>query len=260
MATRSLATAKITVLGIMAVGVMVPGTMLPENCFAQDRPLGDVARETRAQTAQAPKPAKVLSNEETEGRAITANDDPVDVLAKAAAAVLRDTSHSCREVVSGTFAGTPLVKLTEIGGPDRVHVMVEQTSPQRTLGNLIVIGNDAYGKMGDGPWQKSSPAESVKIRASIEPPALIPGELANGYNPQNLKVVGPMVIQGSATFQYQSSFHGPDADRTVNIWVGAGDYLPRRTQVLMHALNTTTHQVTTTDCTYGTKITIDPPL
>jgi hypothetical protein len=244
----------------MAVGVMVLGAMLLKNCFAQDRPLGDVARETRAQTAEAPKPAKVLSNEETDGRAITASDDPVDVLAKAKAAVLRDTSHSCREVVSGTFAGTPVVKLTEIAGPDRVHVTVEQSSPQRTLGNLIVIGNDAYGKVGDGPWQKASPADSVRIRASIELAALIPGELANGYNPQNLKLVGPTVIQGSATLQYQSSFHGPDANRTINIWVGAGDYLPRRTQVLMHALNTTTQQVTTTDCTYGTKITIEPPL
>jgi hypothetical protein len=231
--------------------------LLATASLAQDRPLGDVARETRAQTAQAPKPAKVLSNEETDGRAITAGDDPVDVITKAAAAMIRDTSHSCRKVISGN--DVPLVRLIEIAGPDRIHVMVEQSSPQRTLANLILLGNDAYGKTGDGPWQKASPAEIAQYQTAFAPSALIPEELKFGYTRENLKLVGPMVIGGSATFQYQSTSHDPETNRTINLWVGAGDYLPRRTEVLTQYLRTKTDRQETTDCTYGTSITIEPP-
>jgi hypothetical protein len=241
---------------VIAVAVMM--LLLATGCIAQDQSLGDVARESRAR-AQGAKPAKVLSNEEADGRAITASDDPVDVVTKAAAAVARDMSHSCRKVVSGNFAGSPLVRLIEIAGPDRVHVMVEQSSPQRTLANLIMIGNDAYEKTGGGPWQKASPAEIAQYQTAFAPSALIPEELKFGYTRENLKLVGPMVIGGSATFQYQSTSHDPETNRTINLWVGAGDYLPRRTEVLTQYLRTKTDRQETTDCTYGTSITIEPP-
>ncbi|MGO9088020.1 MAG: hypothetical protein ACLQBK_22615 [Candidatus Sulfotelmatobacter sp.] len=254
MGVRALTIATAFVLGTMILGTMILGT----TCLAQDQPLGDVARETRARTAQAPKPAKVLSNEETDGRAITASDDPVDVVTKAVAAMLRDTSHSCRKVVSGNAPGLPLTRLIEIGGSDRLHMTVEQSSPQRILADLIVIGNDVYERTG-GPWQKANPQENAQYQAAFGLSSLIPEELKFGYTRENLKLVGPMVIGGSAAFQYQFTSHDSESNRTINIWVGAGDYLPRRTEILTQSLRTKINQHETTDCTYGTNITIEPP-
>jgi len=226
-------------------------------CIAQDQSLGDVARESRTR-AQGTKPAKVLSNEDSDGQAITAKDEPADVIPKAVAAMLRDTSHSCRKLITGNAEGPPLARLIEIAAADRIHVKAEQLSPPRTLAELIVVGNDAYGKVGDGPWQKASDEE----KADFEIPdlsTLIPEELKSGYTNDNLKLVGPMVVNGVATFQYQSTLRNDDVNQTTNLWVGAGDYLPRRTEIQTHYLKMNTGRDETTDCTYGARISIEPP-
>ena len=236
---------------------IVATIILASICFAQDQSLGDVARATRAQ-AQSTKPAKVLSNEDSDGQAITAKDQPADVIPKAVAAMLRDTSHSCRKVVTGNAGGSPVARLIEIAAADRIHVKAEQLSPQRTLAELIVIGNDAYGKVGDGPWQKASDEEKADFEIP-ELSALIPEELKSGYTNDNLKLVGPMVINGVQTFQYQSTLRNNDVNQTTNLWVGAGDYLPRRTEIQTQYLKMNTGRDETTDCTYGSRISIDPP-
>lgn len=74
------------------------------------------------------------------------------------------------------------------------------------------------------------------------------------------KLVGQMVINGAATFQYRMPLRTSDVDETVNLWIGAADYLPRRTQVQSHYLKMNVTRDETTDCTYSTNITIEPPL
>jgi len=151
----------------MKISALMISTMMliRASCPAQDRPLGDVARETRAQTSRAPAPAKVLTNEETNGRAITANDDPLEVVTQAATAMLSDASHRCRKVVSGRIGGgLPEVTVTEIAGAGRFRIIQEKMYPKYIQGEEIIIGNDGYRRTGNGPWERIGAVELAWLR------------------------------------------------------------------------------------------------
>src|SRR5580658_8588809 len=240
---------RISALAIAAA--MVLGTL----CFAQDRPLGDVARETRAQASQAPKATKVLNNEETGAQAVTASDDPLDVVAKAATALLRDTSHRCRKAAfgnSGPRPGWDEVQVTEVAGVDRMRLVSEEPYTNHTQVETIHIGSDGYRRTGNGPWEKLSAVG----RATPD----LPDELKFGYKSGDLKLVGPQVVDGSPTFLYRATPHNIAMDRTIDIWIGTNDNLPRKTEMFTRDLQMKTSWQETTSCTYGVDIKIEPPL
>jgi len=191
---------------------------------AQDQSLGDVARESRAR-AQGTKPAKVLNEDESEARPVTASDDPAAVINKAVAAMAHDTSHRCRKLITGNAPGLPLSRTIEIAAVGRYRVSAEQGS--RPLADLIMIGNDLYEKLGDGPWKKAD--EKDKAGFQLDLSGLVPDELKSSGG--ELKLIGPAAINGAATLQYQSTFRNSDVDRTTNLWIGAGDSLPRKIEM-----------------------------
>jgi hypothetical protein len=221
-------------------------------CAAQEQSLGDVARENRT-GAQDAKPSKVLTEDDADRPAITANDNPVAVINKAVAAMVHDTSHRCIKLNTGSAQGLPLSRTIEIAAPDRVHVSVDQES--RRLADAIEIGNDVYEKLGEGPWKKAT--DNGRAGYLLDLLNLVPEEVKFGGG---WKLVSQMVINGAATFQYQMPLRTSDVDETVNLWIGAGDYLPRRTQIQSRYLKENLTRDETTNCTYGLNIKIEPPL
>jgi hypothetical protein len=219
-------------------------------CAAQAQPLGDVAHESRAR-AQDAKPTKVLTEGDAARPAITASDDPAAVIKKAVVAMVNDTSHRCRKVISAP--GWPFSRTVEFETPDRIHVSAERGG--RPFVEMMMIGNDSYLREGSGPWKKTSGSE--KSNYATDPSNLIPQELKFGGS---WKLAGQTVIDGVATFQYQMPIRTSDVDETVNLWIGAGDYLPRRTQIQSHYLKLNVSRDETTECTYGVNIKIEPPL
>jgi len=229
-------------------------------CSAQDRPLGDVARETREQTSQRPKAAKVLTNEETNAQAVSASDDPIDVITKAAAAFLHDTSHRCRKTSSGNSGpGWGDVTVTEVAGSDRTRIILDQSRPEQTHGETILIGKDGYRRMGNGPWQKLGAAEMSLYGRWGQGTLTLPDQLKFGYKSGDLKLVGPQVIDGVPTLLYRVVIHSTEIERTINIWVGSNDTLPRRTEMSTHDPRIGTSWQETTSCSYGVDIKIEPP-
>ncbi len=93
--------------------------------------------------------------------------------------------------------------------------------------------------------------------------ALIPYVLMFGYNAGDLTLVGSESVGGEPTFRYEHKIHAGDMDRTIDIWVGANDGLPRRT----HMLTVTTtvagavpiRWTEDATCSYGEKFTIEAP-
>jgi hypothetical protein len=248
--------------------ILAATTLFGSSCLAQDqslqdqspqdRPLGDVARETRAQTSQAPKPAKVLVSEGSDLHPVSASDDPLEVMTRAAAALLHDTSHRCQEQASGNSGPRPgwsELTLTEIAAPDRVHVIGEFTNPKRRE-EEIFVGGEVYHKADNGPWEKIDAMREAPVNGGA---MTVPNELKFGYKKGDLKLVGAETINGSPTLHYQDKIRDFAIDRTIDIWVGSNDNLPRRTAMVTHDLRTKIESQETTDCTYDTNIKLEPP-
>lgn len=227
--------------------------------LSQDKPLGDAAREAREAHSRSPHATKTLSSEGSEVKAIKASDDPVDVLARARAALLQDVSHRCREESSGNSGPAPGwadVKVFEIAGSDRKHVVVDQLRPKADHNEWILLGQDGYRQTGNGPWERLD-ASAIALVAQLWAPDVFQFAFHQG----DLKLAGREVIDGVAAFQYQFAFHSSDFDRTINIWVGIDDNLPRRTEMRSVTRSWGSTPVVwqqKTYCTYG-NVTIQPP-
>jgi hypothetical protein len=246
---------------LIVAATLVFGTMV---CLAQDqsppdRPLGDVARETRAQTAQTTRPAKTLVSEGSDLHPVSASDDPVDVVTKAAAALVHDTSFRCEMHSSGNSGPRPgwsRVEIIETAGTDRVHTVGELTNPKRRE-ETIYIGGEGYVRIDNGPWKKKDAMKGTRVNGGA---MAVPDELKFGYKKGDLNLTGVQFINGLPTLHYQDKVRDIAIDRTIEIWIGSNDNLPRRTAMITHDLQMKTDWQETTDCTFGVHITIDPPL
>lgn len=228
-----------------------------QNLSAQDRPLGDVAWETRAQIAQS-KPAKTLTSDGPDA-AITAGDDPLQVITKAAEAMVRDNSHRCRQVSFGNSGPGWREVATKEFGDDRMRFVAEQGARQGE--ETIFIGKDGYRKTASGPWARVEPGEMSWYQTWTRPAMLkLPDELKFGYKPGDVKLIGPEMIASVSTFHYKVKVESFAIDRTIDIWVGASDGLPRKTEMMTYDLQTKTSWHTTTECTYGVEIKIEAPM
>src|SRR5580700_8240063 len=84
----------------MVAAVFVSGTFGGgSSAFAQDKPLGDVAREARTQKSESPQAKRVVTDEDFKPAPpapVAATDSPVGVVNKARDLLLHDTAHVCR--------------------------------------------------------------------------------------------------------------------------------------------------------------------
>jgi hypothetical protein len=124
---------------------------------------------------------------------------------------------------------------------------------------VIVIGNDKYGRFGTRPWQKYT--------------NYVPGEipfarLSEIVYDSGLKLVRRETIGGSLTFVYENKYHPGGVNirnTTDDIWIGANDHRLLKAQMLftetppftMTASVVTRYTVT---CSYGPVPEIKPPI
>jgi hypothetical protein len=233
--------------------------------LAQEKPLGDTAREAQAQKVPPSRPARVLTDDQSNGPMITSNDDPIDVFNKSRAALLRERSHRCVTEASGNSGPAPgwaHVTTVEIAPGDRTRFTDAQTSPDSHRSEWILIKDVYYLREDDGPWRKFSAPEPGLTGKFRLPDSLLPDELQFGYKSGDLKLIGSEVVDGASALQLQYDVHSSamEMDRTVNIWVGINDYLPRKLNMVTFDRRDKISDRQQTTCSVGVNIAIEPPI
>ncbi|SPF47414.1 exported hypothetical protein [Candidatus Sulfotelmatobacter kueseliae] len=231
--------------------------------FAQDSPIGDVARAARAQRSQAPHANKVVTDEDIGPQVgpLSETDDPDEVVNKAAVALKADTQHTCRnELSNNSGPGYYTETIREVAGPDRAHLVINRTRVEPAHSELIVIGQDIYSRSGAGPWVKTA-------GSSVMPPTPLPEALWNHYSGGEIRLTGRNVIAGTIVFVYETKYHPGGVsgrDRAIEFWIGIKDGLLRRVQMVdseaSSRVTAPTVQRDVTTCSYGQVAEIKPPM
>jgi len=249
----------------IAAAIFICGTFLSGTLsYAQDKPLADVAREARAQKAESPQAKKVVTDDAFKPAPpapVAATDTPVEVVKKAANLLLHDTAHSCRrQTVNNGGPGWADDRVTEAAAPNRYHIVTTQLRTDPGRYEEIIIGEDVYSRRGSEAWQKIEPNQA-RIQRSAG--ALIPDVLVFSYTNGDLKLAGNESVDGAPTFRYEYKVHAGDMDRTIDIWVGANDNLPRKTHMLTVTAVFNSQPIRWTEeatCTYGERFAIEAPM
>jgi hypothetical protein len=249
---------------VCATSVVAIFLIAPRFCSAQDKPIGDVARETRAQKSEAHHAKKVVTNDDlsSAGGPVQESDDPVTVVREAWRAFLADAGHTCHgELTNNSGPGSVETSLMEAQGQDRIHMVINGHGGPAGDSEAIFIGNDKYGRFGTRPWQKYT--------------NYVPGEipfarLSEIVHDSGLKLVRRETIGGSLTFLYEYKYHPGGVNirnTTDDIWIGADDHRIRKAQMLFTESYSTTGSMTglwvtryTVTCSYGPVPEIKPPI
>lgn len=249
---------------VRATPVVAILLITPRFCSAQDRPIGDVAREARAQKSEAHHAKKVVTNDDLSPNPgpVQESDDPVTVVREAWRAFLADAGHTCHgELTNNSGPGSVETSLLEAQGQDRIHMVINGHGGPAGDSEAIFIGNDKYGRFGTRPWQKYT--------------NYVPGEipfarLSEIVYDSGLKLVRRETIEGSLTFLYEYKYHPGGVNirnTTDDIWIGANDHRIRKAQMLFTESYSTTGSMTaswvtryTVTCSYGPVPEIKPPI
>jgi len=229
--------------------------------LSQEPSLGDVARASRAQQAQSPKPAKVYSNEDSNPQAIKDGEDPLAVFQRASLGFQHDTAHRCQEQSSGNSGpGWKKSATYEVAAADRMRVVALEGSARV---EWLLVGDSYYLKENGGSWRKLTDPREIRLGQIAFPGALIPQELWFGFQSGDLKSLGDQVVGGTRAVLYRYTTHSTDFDRTVDYWIGMQDSLPRRIEMRTESRSWGTAPIVWTEsitCSYGVDIKIDPPM
>jgi hypothetical protein len=233
-------------------------------CSAQDKPIGDAAREARAQKSEAHHAKKVVTNDDLspDRGPMQESDDPVTVVREAWRAFLADAGHTCHgELTNNSGPGSVETSLIEAEGQDRIHMVTNGHSGPAGDSEVIVIGNDKYGRFGTRPWEKYT--------------NYVPGEipfarLSDIVHDSGLKLVRRETIEGSLTFVYENKYHPGGVNirnTTDDIWIGANDHRLLKAQMLFTETPPFTRSMTasavtryTVTCSNGPVPEIKPPI
>lgn len=230
-------------------------SLLGVTCFAQEQPLGDVARESRANKSR--KATKVFTDEEFAPKPLTPSDDPIKVITNAALGLSHNKNHRCRKEAEGNSGpGWSDVTTIEVAGIDRMHVIVEASRPKVERNEMILVGNDLFVRTNNGPWRKTIPASVGMSDGST----FIPDPLKFGYQPGDVKYGGREMIEGAPAFLYLDVIHAYDLERTIKIWVGVDDGLPLRTEMQTAEPSSGIKWNQTYSCSYGAQANIEAPI
>ena len=107
---------------VCAISVVAILVIASSCCSAQDKPLGDVAREARAQKPEADHAKKVFTNDDLSPQLVPVQetDDPVKVVSEAWRVFLADAGHTCHgELTNNSGPGSLETSLIEAQGQDR---------------------------------------------------------------------------------------------------------------------------------------------
>ena len=251
--------------GAVHLTLIVTGTLISAGTlFAQDTPIGDVARQARAEKAQAVHAKKAVTDEDLGPQLapVSETDDPAQVVNKARRAWMTDMPRSCREFSSNNSGpGSSNESLREMAAPDHTRIVVERRSgsdPGHT--ELIVIGSDMYSRNGAGPWRKDSAAGLAGL------PHWVPEPLVGDYAAGELKLVRRDAAGGAPAFLYETKSHPGGVafrDTTIDFWVGTNDNLLRKIDTLTKETGPSGGGVEvrySVTCSYGVVPEIKPPI
>ncbi len=186
---------------VRATSVVAILLIAPRFCSAQDKPIGDLAREAQAQKSEAHHAKKLITDDDIgpDRGAIHETDDPVTVIRDAWRAFLADAGHTCHgELTNNSGPGSVVKSLIEAQGPDRIHMVIKGPYGPAGDSEVIVIGNDRYGRFGTQPWQKYTEYAPGEIPFA---------RLAEIIYDSGLKLVRRETIEGSSTFLYENTYH-----------------------------------------------------
>ncbi len=235
--------------------------------LAQDKPLGDVTRESRAGKSQVPHAAKVITNEDFAGpvaQPVKVTDDPTEVVKRAEISLRHDTQHVCRSESAGNQGpqrGWTRTQVIEISGADRIHMVSNDSTSKEGSIEYIVVDKRVYVKSAITSWQRAEKLgwDEPKLTQLLYSSG-IPNEMKFGYAPGDLKFIRTETIGGSPTFLYQDVIHAFAIDRTIRIWIGTNDGLLRRSEMTTGDPDTGSRDSESTNCSYGTAPAIQSPL
>jgi hypothetical protein len=237
---------------------------------AQDKPLGDVAREARAEKTPPSRPAKVISNDDFGGGSTAApvdpKDDPVVVLNKARIALLHDTNHTCTTESNGNSGpGWNNSRTVEVAGAGRMHVTLRSNSAKNDPSEYLVVENHAFNRRPSGPWERAdgTTGRDAKSFAEMMQGSLLPQVFKFGFSSGELKFLHGETLGVTPTLRYQYLGQVYDMDRTIDIWIGVDDGLPRKAEMLTVTRDTVTAPSAWREsfsCTYGGNDIIKAPM
>jgi hypothetical protein len=255
MKIRGAAHVALTVAGV----VMSAGILL-----GQETPMGDVARQARAEKSQAPHAKKAVTDEDfgPQLSPVSETDDPAQVVNKARRAWMTDMPRTCREFSStNSGSGSSNESLREMAAPDHTRIVVDRRSgsdPGRS--ELILIGSDIYSRNGTAPWRKDSAAGLAGLQQWL------PEGLLSEYATGELKLIRRDAAGGAPAFLYESKLHPGGVafrDTTIDFWVGTNDNLLRKIESVTKETGPSGGGVEvryTVICSYGLVPEIKPPI
>jgi hypothetical protein len=247
-------------LALIVASVLICSDLLT----AQDEPIGDVARQTRAEKAQAAHAKKTVTDEDfgPDLAPVSETDDPAQVVNKARRAWMTDMPRTCREFSSSSRSNSTSEGTREIAAPDRIRMVGDQRGgSQPGHSELIIVGSEIFSRFGSGPWRKDSSAELVAAMPRWRPEAL-----ADEFAAGELKLVRRDAVAGVPALVYETkSRHGggPAGDATTDYWVGTKDNLLRKLETVTEGADPSGRAAEfryTVTCSYGPVPEIKPPI
>ena len=146
---------------------------------------------------------------------------------------------------------------------DGIHIIVERTSPEIIRGESILIGDDAYSRQGNGPWQRTAQGYGKLLLPNPGFKGLDRETLDYQFHGWTIKQVGREVVNGTPTQVYEFSVHMSDFDRTITSYVGIYDNRQYKSHMVTTTRSLGSAPVvwqTTTTCAYGMIFSIKRPL
>lgn len=185
---------------------------------------------------------------QTKSGAVSKEENPLDVLTKAAKAQLETKSFRAR-MISSIDGGKESTRIVECVAPDRFHITGENDE-------MILAGGSVFMKSPAGDWTKLLFDPSAMINQIRD---------ANRFDEirksTDVGLIGAEVVEGVPTLVYRYSLKnafGMNFTSNCKMWVGVTDSLPRKMEV-DGVFNKVKSKSIVTYYDYGADIKIEPP-
>ncbi|HKV91404.1 MAG TPA: hypothetical protein VJW20_02530 [Candidatus Angelobacter sp.] len=197
---------------------------------------------------------------------IHASDDPSTVVRDAEAKFAQDFNHRCQMENSGNSGpGWQDHQVYEVAAPDRYRIITEnRLGGELQKGEILVIKDEAYRRLGDGAWQKMDPRWMGYLKKTGGPPMPISSAIGYRIDPGSVKFAGNDRVDGETTLRYEmNADNHVEMTKQIVYWVGVHDGLPHKTEERVETKSwgsapMTSHSVMS--CTFGEHLKIDAPI
>ena len=197
---------------------------------------------------------------------IHATDDPSTVVKDAEAKFAKDVNHRCQMESSGNSGpGWQDRQVYEVAAPDRYRITTEnRMAGEVKKGEIVVIQDEAYQRLGDGAWQKMDPRWMGYLKKTGGPPMPISSAIGYRIDPGSVKLAGNDKLEGEATLRYElNASNQVGMTKMIVYWVGVHDGLPHKTEESVETQSWGTAPVMShaaMSCTFGENLKIDAPI